>query len=294
MAGQAEHFLAGGDVPKPDDLVFPGRGDVAAVARERQHSEADRRRNGCSAQTCAVSGFQSLICPVSSAAATSDSLGENATALTLPEWLSVARSSKPCAFQIRAVESYDPETSIWPSGLKATEFIGRVCPLRVALHVRSFVSQSRTTMSSPAVASSVPSGLNATDRTEPSWPARFASRWCDATSQIETLGLAGLSRIQAGRGEIAPVGAERQRSNRGGVAFPAGEQTSGGTIPKLDRLPLAGVIAAGGQNFSIGRKRRGTRPRRRGRRARRAIEVDRGARFVGWCRRWRSRRWPLE
>ena len=140
-------------------------------------------------------------------------------------------------------------------------------------------SHSRTVPSSPALASSRPSGENATAMTQPVWPSRVAA------------GLAGGRVPQPHRPAVAGAGQQAARPGRtpprrpAGVAFQGGGGLAGGRVPQ----PHHPVAAAAGQQPA----RPGRTPRRRPSR--------RGLR--GWRRagRWpgptaapsrRRRRWP--
>src|SRR5205807_2211793 len=76
-----------------------------------------------------------------------------------------------------------PEARILPSGLKATDVTGKLCPLRVAVIFPLFTSHSLIVLSSLPQASAWPSGLNATEEAGAPCPLRVASSLPVATPQ---------------------------------------------------------------------------------------------------------------
>jgi hypothetical protein len=99
----------------------------------------------------------------------------------------------------------------------------------------------RPTASSEPEARSFPSGLNATEVTQPVWPSRVRTSCPVATSHSlivlssEPEARSRPSGLNAG-GEELPVGAERHGPDPVGVAFEGAHFSSCGHLPQLDRL----------------------------------------------------------
>ena len=93
-------------------------------------------------------------------------------------------------------------------------------------------SHSRAVLSSPAVASSRPSGLNATPQTGPVWPVRV--RTVLAGGRVPQ----PRRPVAAGGGEQPPVRAERHTADRAGVAGEGAPVLAGGRVPQPHR-PVA-------------------------------------------------------
>src|SRR5207249_3709358 len=83
----------------------------------------------------------------------------------------------------RMVGSQLPEAMIFPSGLKATEVVGPVCPLRVNSSLPVATSQVLTVSSQLVEASFLPSGLSATQVTDFGCAAQVDTTLAVATSQ---------------------------------------------------------------------------------------------------------------
>ena len=151
-------------------------------------------------------------------------------------------------------------------------------------------SHSRTVLSSLALASRCPSGLNATPLTAPVWPVSGSPRgWPVSASHSRTVpsalalarrcpsglnatpftppvwpvsgcadGLAGVGvpqphrAVVAGGGQPVPVGAERHTAHRVGVAGERGaDRLAGVGVPQ----PHRAVVAGGGQPVPVGAER---------------------------------------
>ena len=106
---------------------------------------------------------------------------------------------------------------------------------------------SRTVLSSPAVASRCPSGLNATLEHR----AGVAGEW--GADRLAGVGVPQPHRlVVAGGGEAVPVGAERHTDHRAGVAGEGGaDRLAGVGVPQPHRV----VVAGGGQPVPVGAER---------------------------------------
>ena len=69
--------------------------------------------------------------------------------------------------QTHALRDPPHATSVFPSGLNATDLTPSCCSSRRAISCFPVTSHSRTVLSLPPEARSFPSGLNATDQTVP-------------------------------------------------------------------------------------------------------------------------------
>ena len=74
--------------------------------------------------------------------------------------------------QSRTVESPEPETSVWPSGLNASENTYQECPGNRTSSSPVATSQTRMLRSCPPEAIRVPSGWKTADRTSRPWPTK--------------------------------------------------------------------------------------------------------------------------
>ena len=113
---------------------------------------------------------------------------------------------------------------------------GRSWPVRVRRHSPVAGSHSRAVLSSLAVASSRPSGLNATPR-----PAVVAGQGAQALAGGRVPQPRRL--VVAGGGEQPPVRAERHAADPAVVAGQGAQALAGGRVPQPRRL----VVAGGGE-----------------------------------------------
>ena len=102
-------------------------------------------------------------------------------------------------------------------------------------------SHSRTVLSSLPLASSRPSGLNATPRTAPVWPARVPRCSPLAGSHSRTV------LVAAAAGQQPPVRAERHTEDGARVAGQGAAVLAAGRVPQ----PHRAVAAAAGQQPSV-------------------------------------------
>ena len=185
--------------------------------------------------------------------------GLNATALTAPTWPLSARPSgrRVCASQNATVPSVPATARTSPSGLAATAScalpFGAVGPTG-----RPRASHSRRVRSYPAEAS-VPSGVNASPRIQPRWPASGRlSGWRARRSQSWTMPCSpALARIPPSGLKATPtmpataagaLGARRSigvgdRGRRAGDGWPRRHRRTAASAPPLASVRPSGLKA---------------------------------------------------
>src|ERR1039457_4564264 len=100
-----------------------------------------------------------------------------ATGRTVLVWLLRTRSKRPDReSQIRIVRSFDEDSSLFPSGVIATQFTWPPCPFSVAWQTPDSTSQIFTVLSCEPDATHFPSGLIAALTAHPLCPVSFLSK----------------------------------------------------------------------------------------------------------------------
>ena len=153
----------------------------------------------------------------------------------------------------RTAQSLPTEASVRPSGLKATWRIVSEWPFNVPSRRREATSQRRMVRSEPAEASRRPSGLKATVRTLSVWPSSVASRLPVSASQRRRF----FSGRRPAEARTLPPVWNDQRAVVASWAFQPRIEPACCRIPELDRLRIVGVVAPGGEEPAIARKRHG-------------------------------------
>ena len=196
--------------------------------------------------------------PSSLVEASSEPSGEKATARVFPTSSRVDSSRPVATSQSRTVASLDAEASVFPSGLKATQFRFLVWPTRTARVV--FLGHIPEPRRHVIAGGGEPSAVRAEgDRTHQARVALQARQPLMGPGVPEDdVGILRLPGIQASGGEHPSVGAEGERRDRGCMGFPTRQELTGSRVPELDCLRLVGIVAAGGQDLAVGRE--GRRP----------------------------------